>query len=116
MKSTGIVRKVDELGRIVLPIELRRTLNIDIKDAVEIYVDGDTIMLKKYVPGCVFCSNVDKLIDFQGQKVCKDCAAKLAVSAENRAATVNVAIESKADVHNISNAIVQNLRRSGVSL
>lgn len=78
MKSTGIVRKVDGLGRVVLPIELRRTLDIvNEKDALEIFVDGDTIMLKKYVPGCVFCSNVDKLIDFQGQKVCKDCTAKL---------------------------------------
>ncbi|MCL2322585.1 MAG: AbrB/MazE/SpoVT family DNA-binding domain-containing protein, partial [Oscillospiraceae bacterium] len=53
MKSTGIVRKVDELGRIVLPIELRRTLNIEIKDALEIYVDGDQIILKKYEPACV---------------------------------------------------------------
>ena len=52
MKATGIVRKVDELGRIVLPIELRRTLDIDIKDPVEIYVDGDFVMLKKYAPQC----------------------------------------------------------------
>ena len=51
MKATGIVRKVDELGRIVLPIELRRTLNIEIKDPLEIYVDGESIMLKKYQPG-----------------------------------------------------------------
>ena len=55
MKATGIVRKVDELGRIVLPIELRRTLNIEIKDPLEIYVDGESIMLKKYQPACVFC-------------------------------------------------------------
>ena len=54
MKATGIVRKVDELGRIVLPIELRRTLNINIKDPLEIYVDGESIMLKKYQPACVF--------------------------------------------------------------
>ena len=54
MKATGIVRKVDELGRIVLPIELRRTLNIEIKDPLEIYVDGESIMLKKYQPACVF--------------------------------------------------------------
>ena len=57
MKSTGIVRKVDELGRIVLPIELRRTMGIDVKDALEIYVEGDTIMLRKYEPSCVFCGN-----------------------------------------------------------
>ena len=57
MKSTGIVRKVDELGRIVLPIELRRTMGIEVKDALEIYVDGDHIVLKKYEPSCVFCGN-----------------------------------------------------------
>ena len=59
MKSTGIVRKVDELGRIVLPIELRRTLDINEKDALEIYVDEESIMLKKYQPACVFCGNAD---------------------------------------------------------
>ena len=55
MKSTGVVRKVDELGRIVLPIELRRTLNIEVKDSLEIFVDGDKIILKPYRPCCVFC-------------------------------------------------------------
>ena len=57
MKSTGIVRRVDELGRIVLPIELRRTLNIGEKDSLEIYVDGSNIMLKKYQPACIFCDS-----------------------------------------------------------
>ena len=57
MKSTGIVRKVDELGRIVLPIELRRTLDIAEKDALEIYVDGNSVVLKKYQPACVFCGD-----------------------------------------------------------
>ena len=57
MKSTGIVRKVDELGRIVLPIELRRTLNIDEKDSLEIYVDGASVILRKYEPSCVFCGD-----------------------------------------------------------
>ena len=55
MKSTGIVRKVDELGRVVLPIELRRTLDIAEKDALEIYVDSDRIVLRKYEPACIFC-------------------------------------------------------------
>jgi len=77
MKSTGIVRKVDQLGRVVIPKELRRTLNIAEADALEIYVDENTIMLKKYKPGCVFCNNVDKLIDFEGQKICSDCAVKI---------------------------------------
>ena len=57
MKSTGIVRKVDELGRVVLPIELRRTLDIAEKDALEIYVDESSIILKKYEPACIFCDN-----------------------------------------------------------
>ena len=55
MKSTGIVRKVDELGRIVLPIEMRRTLDIAEKDALEIYVEGSSVILKKYKPSCIFC-------------------------------------------------------------
>lgn len=57
MKSTGIVRKVDELGRIVLPIELRRTLGIEEKDRIEIFVDGESIILRKYQPACIFCDN-----------------------------------------------------------
>ena len=57
MKSTGIVRKVDELGRIVLPIELRRTLDIAERDALEIYVEGSTVVLKKYRPTCIFCED-----------------------------------------------------------
>lgn len=56
MKATGIVRKVDELGRVVLPIELRRNLDIKEKDALEIYVDEDKIILKKYEPACIFCN------------------------------------------------------------
>lgn len=77
MKSTGIVRKVDELGRIVIPIELRRTLGIDIKDALEIYVDGEKIILKKYEPACIFCNNTDEVQTFKGKLVCKSCADEL---------------------------------------
>ena len=73
MKSTGIVRKIDELGRIVLPIELRRTLRIDIGDAIEIYVDEERIMLKKYMPACLFCNNIDHVTFFKGKLVCQDC-------------------------------------------
>ena len=67
MKSTGIVRRVDELGRIVLPIELRRTLNIAEKDSLEIYVDGSSIMLKKYQPACIFCDEADGITVFHGK-------------------------------------------------
>lgn len=78
MKSTGIVRKVDELGRIVLPKELRMTLNINEKDPLEIYVDNSTIVLKKYEPACIFCSNAEDVINYKGHNICKNCLQKLA--------------------------------------
>lgn len=77
MKSTGIVRKVDELGRIVLPIELRRTLDINEKDSLEIYVEGTSIILKKYEPACIFCGNAQDVENFKGKNVCKDCVKAL---------------------------------------
>ena len=73
MKSTGVVRKVDELGRIVLPIELRRHFDIAEKDPLEIYVDEESIILKKYVPACIFCGNAKDVITFKGKKVCPEC-------------------------------------------
>ncbi len=73
MKSTGIVRKVDELGRVVIPIELRRTMSIEEKDALEIYVDGDKIILRKYEPACVFCGNADDIENYRGKNVCCTC-------------------------------------------
>ena len=78
MKSTGIVRKVDELGRIVLPIELRRTLDIEVKDALEIYVDGAQIILKKYEPACIFCSNAKDVTNYKGKNICRECVAEMA--------------------------------------
>lgn len=80
MKSTGIVRKVDELGRIVLPIELRRTLDIEVKDALEIYVDGAQIILKKYEPACIFCGNAKDVVNFKGKNICRDCFAEMAAA------------------------------------
>jgi len=77
MKSTGIVRKVDELGRVVIPIELRRTLGIGEKDALEIYVDGEKIMLKKYEPACIFTGNADELVYFKGKMVSRSCIEEL---------------------------------------
>lgn len=77
MKSTGIVRKVDELGRIVLPIELRRTLGIDVKDSLEIFIDGNYIMLKKYQPSCIFCDQAKDVISFKGKNVCPNCIKEL---------------------------------------
>ncbi|MEL4859845.1 AbrB/MazE/SpoVT family DNA-binding domain-containing protein [Pseudoflavonifractor phocaeensis] len=78
MKSTGIVRKVDELGRIVLPIELRRTLDIEEKDSLEIYVDGSSIVLRKYQPACVFCDDATDVVNFRGKIVCQNCLKELA--------------------------------------
>lgn len=73
MKSTGVVRRVDELGRIVIPIELRRTLDIAEKDALEIYVDGEQIILKKYEPACIFCGDTRDVINYKGKNICQKC-------------------------------------------
>ncbi|MET0017107.1 AbrB/MazE/SpoVT family DNA-binding domain-containing protein [Oscillibacter sp.] len=77
MKSTGIVRKVDELGRIVLPIEMRRTLDIAEKDALEIYVEGSSVILKKYKPSCIFCDSNKDIVQFKGKNVCPKCLHEL---------------------------------------
>lgn len=77
MKSTGIVRRVDELGRVVLPIELRRTLNIRLRDALEIYVEGSKIILKKYSPNCIFCEEAEGIVQFKGKNVCPECLEKI---------------------------------------
>ena len=77
MKSTGVVRKVDELGRIVIPIELRRTMGIEEKDALEIYVDTDKIILKKYEPACIFCGNADEVLNYKGKNLCRNCMTEL---------------------------------------
>ena len=73
MKSTGIVRKVDELGRIVLPSELRKSLGIEVKDSLEIYTSGDSVILKNYLPACVFCGEANDIITFKGKNICKNC-------------------------------------------
>ena len=77
VKSTGIVRKVDELGRIVLPIELRRTLDIAEKDALEIYVDGSSVVLKKYRPNCMICDSSKDVREFKGKNICAKCIREL---------------------------------------
>lgn len=77
MKSTGIVRKVDELGRIVLPIELRRTLDIEEKDEIEFCLEGDKLILRKYEESCLFCSATRDLVTYMGKNVCVDCIRKM---------------------------------------
>jgi AbrB family transcriptional regulator, transcriptional pleiotropic regulator of transition state genes len=78
MKSTGIVRKVDELGRVVIPIELRRTLSIGEKDALEIFVEADTIILKKYEPACIFCGQAKGVKNLKGKNICPECLEEMA--------------------------------------
>ena len=77
MKSTGIVRKVDELGRIVIPKELRKTFNIGEKDALEIFVDGGKIILKKYEPACIFCGQAKDNVNYKGKNICPGCVDEL---------------------------------------
>ena len=77
MKATGIVRKVDELGRIVLPMELRRTLDIQKEDPIEIYVDGANIILKKYEPACIFCGSAEDVTNIHGKNICRECLNEL---------------------------------------
>lgn len=77
MKSTGIVRKVDELGRVVIPIELRRTKDISEKDALEIFTEGDTIILKKYHPACIFCGQAKDVRNLKGKNVCPKCISEI---------------------------------------
>ena len=77
MKSTGIVRRVDELGRVVIPIELRTQFGIAVKDPIEIFVDGTSIVLKKYEQSCIFCGNTENLKEFKGKLVCDNCSKEI---------------------------------------
>lgn len=79
MKSTGIVRHVDGLGRVVIPMELRRTLDIEEKDPLEVFIDGDRIILRKYQPGCYLCSSTEgEMKHFYGRLICTKCIAEVA--------------------------------------
>ena len=84
-KSTGIKREVDKLGRIVLPIELRRTMELESGDAVEIYVEGNRVILEKYRPSCIFCGKSEDVIVYKDKNICPTCVAEI----------------RKAEVHNI---------------
>ncbi len=77
MKSTGMVRKIDELGRIVIPAEIRQNLDLQIKDTVEIFTDENRIILQKYQPSCLFCNNVDNVVYFNDKRICRVCLEKL---------------------------------------
>lgn len=77
MKATGIVRKVDELGRVVIPMELRKTLGIGEKDPLEIFVNGDTVVLRKYAPGCTFCGNTEIETHLLNKPICSSCTKEI---------------------------------------
>lgn len=77
MKSTGVVRKLDDLGRIVIPIELRRTMDIGLRDTLEIFVEDDQIILKKYHPACIFCNDARDVVRYKDKLICKRCLDEL---------------------------------------
>lgn len=77
MKNTGVVRKVDPLGRIVLPKELRNVLDIQETDPLEIYTEDEFIILKKYEPACIFCGEANHVTDYKGKKICTSCLREL---------------------------------------
>ena len=77
MKSTGIVRRIDRLGRVVLPMELRKTLGWEIKDPLEVFVEEETVMLRKCGPYCVFYGETRELLQYQGRTVCPNCIREL---------------------------------------
>lgn len=76
-KDTGIIREIDKLGRIVLPIELRRTMELESGDAVEIYVEGSSVILKKYRPSCIFCGSSEEVISYKDKNICSACLDEL---------------------------------------
>lgn len=77
MKSTGVVRKLDDLGRIVIPIELRRTMDISLHDTLEIFVEDEKIVLKKYHPACIFCNDARDVVPYKDKLVCKRCLEEM---------------------------------------
>ncbi len=77
MKSTGIVRNLDELGRVVIPKEIRKKLQIEQKDPIEIFIDGNSVVLKKFEKGCIFCNSSKDLISYKDKLICKKCKEKI---------------------------------------
>lgn len=77
MRSTGIFRRIDSLGRFVLPKELRKSLDIKQNDYLQIFLEGDTIILKKGQLSCVLCGESDDLVDYREKKICRKCLAEL---------------------------------------
>ena len=78
MKATGIVRAIDSLGRIVIPKELRKTLDINEEDPLEIFTEGDAIILKKHSPSCIFCGKSELLTIYKEKPICSSCLSDIA--------------------------------------
>ena len=76
-KDTGMIRRLDELGRIVIPIEIRNQFNIVEKDPIEIYVEDNSIVLKKFEPNCIFCGKTNDLVEYKKRLICKKCIDKI---------------------------------------
>ena len=95
MKSTGMVRKVDELGRIVLPAEIRQSMDINVKDALEIFTDEGRIILQKYQPACIFCANADNIVYFNQKRICADCLDQIKRAAVANDVEMNIPGERK---------------------
>lgn len=79
MTISGVVRKVDDLGRVVLPGSVRKILNIQPRDSFEIYLEDDCVVLRRYEPTCAFCDSTTDIVNYKGCKICKNCLKKLNV-------------------------------------
>lgn len=77
MRSIGTIKIVDELGRLIIPHELRKTMNIDIQDPIEVYIENNKIIIKKYIPSCVFCGENTHNINYMGRSICKNCLSEM---------------------------------------
>ena len=77
MKDTGISRPIDNMGRVVIPKELRTAVNLRAGDRLEIYTDGDGIILRKFEPNCIFCKGEEDLVSYRGISVCRNCLSAL---------------------------------------
>ncbi len=73
MRTPGMIRKVDELGRIVIPSELRKALEVGPGDAMELYLQEDRLVLKKFAPACIFCGGIQGLMTYEGKNICRKC-------------------------------------------
>ncbi len=77
MRTPGLVRKIDDLGRIVIPSELRRTLEINSGDELELFCEGDTLLLRKFSPACVFCGSIEDMVCYRGKNICMKCIREI---------------------------------------